>query len=205
VRIILLGPQRRPTVGAVVRSLGLDGPVATITAGWQEREPDDGELSLLLGGQDSNLKLYGRWLDVQDRDPGYAAGEQRLQSALAELQDLYLLRLDHALQAVYALANRLVNPTWGVPIVVYDILIAAAGRPGMINADWVKPGATIIDVGINPTAGSEGRSRVVGDVDFASVSAAAGAITPVPGGVGLLTVAMLMRNTLQTAKWRRGF
>ncbi len=105
-RIILLGPQRRPTVGAVVRSLGLDGPVATITAGWQERESDDGELSTLLGGRAANLGLYQRWLDVQDRDPEYAAGERRLQEVLTELQEVYLLRLDHALQAVYALQRR---------------------------------------------------------------------------------------------------
>ena len=105
-RIILLGPQRRPTVGAVVRSLGLDGSVATITAGWQERESDDGELSALLGGRATNLGLYRRWLDVQDRDPEYAAGERRLQEVLAELQEVYLLRLDHALQAVYALQRR---------------------------------------------------------------------------------------------------
>jgi methylenetetrahydrofolate dehydrogenase (NADP+) / methenyltetrahydrofolate cyclohydrolase len=84
-----------------------------------------------------------------------------------------------------------------------DILIAAAGQPGMVNADWVKPGATIIDVGINPAADSEGRSRVVGDVDFASVSAVAGAITPVPGGVGPMTIACLVLNTLRAACRRR--
>ncbi len=84
-----------------------------------------------------------------------------------------------------------------------DILIAAAGRPGMVNADWVKPGATVLDVGINPTADSKGRSRVVGDVDFASVSAVAGAITPVPGGVGPMTIACLLLNTLQAACRRR--
>jgi hypothetical protein len=106
VRVILLGPQRRPTVDAVVRSLGLDGPVATITAGWQEREADDGELSRRLDGRDTALELYQRWLDVQDRDPVYAAGERTLQGVLAELQDTYLLRLDYALQAVYALARR---------------------------------------------------------------------------------------------------
>ena len=105
-RIILLGPQRRPTVGAVVRSLGLDGSVATITAGWQERESDDGELSTLLGGRTTNLGLYRRWLDVQDRDPEYDAGERRLKEVLTELQEVYLLRLDHALQAVYALQRR---------------------------------------------------------------------------------------------------
>ncbi|HJY50632.1 MAG TPA: tetrahydrofolate dehydrogenase/cyclohydrolase catalytic domain-containing protein, partial [Stellaceae bacterium] len=72
-----------------------------------------------------------------------------------------------------------------------DILIAAAGQPRMVNADWVKPGATVIDVGISPAADPEGRNRIVGDADFASVSAVAGAITPVPGGVGPMTIACL--------------
>jgi hypothetical protein len=106
VRVILLGPQRRPTVDAVARSLGLADPVATITAGWQEREPDDAELSTLLGGRAVNLSLYRRWLDVQDRDPQYAAAERELAGTLAELQDLYLLRLDYALQAVSAVQRR---------------------------------------------------------------------------------------------------
>jgi methylenetetrahydrofolate dehydrogenase (NADP+) / methenyltetrahydrofolate cyclohydrolase len=86
-----------------------------------------------------------------------------------------------------------------------DILIAAIGRPRIVTADWVKPGATVIDVGISPTADLEGRSRVVGDVDFASVSAVAGAITPVPGGVGPMTIACLLLNTLLAACRRRGF
>jgi hypothetical protein len=104
-RVVLLGPQRRPTVGTVVRSLRLDGPIATITAGWQEREPDD-ELGKQLGSRDVNLSLYGRWLDVQERDPGFAAGERRLNGVLEEVQDIYLLRLDYALQAVYAVQRR---------------------------------------------------------------------------------------------------
>jgi methylenetetrahydrofolate dehydrogenase (NADP+) / methenyltetrahydrofolate cyclohydrolase len=85
-----------------------------------------------------------------------------------------------------------------------DILIAAAGQPGMVKGDWVKPGATVIDVGISAAADAEGRNRVVGDVDFASVSAAAGAITPVPGGVGPMTIACLLLNTLLAACRRRG-
>ena len=105
-RVILLGPQRRPTVDAAVRLLEADGPVATITAGWQEREPDDQLLSTLLGGHDVNLGLYRRWLDVLDRDPEYAAGSRRLADVLGELEDTYLLRLDYALQAVYALLHR---------------------------------------------------------------------------------------------------
>jgi methylenetetrahydrofolate dehydrogenase (NADP+) / methenyltetrahydrofolate cyclohydrolase len=85
-----------------------------------------------------------------------------------------------------------------------DILIAAAGRPAIVKGDWVKPGATVIDVGINPVAGQDGRNRLVGDVDYAPVSAVAGAITPVPGGVGPMTIACLMRNTLLAACRRRG-
>ena len=80
-----------------------------------------------------------------------------------------------------------------------DIVVAAVGRPEMVTGDWIKPGATVIDVGINripaPERG-EGRMRLVGDVDFASASAVAGAITPVPGGVGPMTIACLLANTL---------
>jgi methylenetetrahydrofolate dehydrogenase (NADP+) / methenyltetrahydrofolate cyclohydrolase len=85
-----------------------------------------------------------------------------------------------------------------------DILIAASGQPKMVKANWVKPGATVIDVGINPVADPDGRSRVVGDVDYASVRAVAGAITPVPGGVGPMTIACLLLNTLLAACRRRG-
>ncbi len=83
-----------------------------------------------------------------------------------------------------------------------DILVAAVGRPQMVKGDWVKPGATVIDVGINripaPEKG-EGKTRLVGDVDFADAEKVAGAITPVPGGVGPMTIAMLMANTLTAA------
>ncbi|MGV8830644.1 MAG: bifunctional methylenetetrahydrofolate dehydrogenase/methenyltetrahydrofolate cyclohydrolase FolD [Devosia sp.] len=83
-----------------------------------------------------------------------------------------------------------------------DIVIAAVGRPEMIKGDWIKPGATVIDVGINridaPERG-EGKTRLLGDVEFASASAVAGAITPVPGGVGPMTIACLLANTVTTA------
>ncbi len=85
-----------------------------------------------------------------------------------------------------------------------DILIAATGQPRMVKADWVKPGATVIDVGINAVAATEGESRLVGDVDYAAVSAVAGAISPVPGGVGPMTIACLLRNTVLAACRRRG-
>ena len=88
-----------------------------------------------------------------------------------------------------------------------DILVAAVGRPGMVRGDWVKPGAIVIDVGINripaPEKG-EGKTRLVGDVDFAEASKVAGAITPVPGGVGLMTVACLMRNAVIAACRQHG-
>ena len=105
-RVTLLGPQRRPTVDKVVASLRSDGPIATITAGWQEREPDEHELGKLLGSRDVNLSLYQRWLDVQERMPEFAAAERRLQGVLEEAQEIYLLRLDYALQAAYAVQRR---------------------------------------------------------------------------------------------------
>ena len=84
-----------------------------------------------------------------------------------------------------------------------DIVVAAVGRPEMVRADWIKPGATVIDVGINrlPPAEDGGKGRLVGDVDFLGVSQVAGAITPVPGGVGPMTIAVLLRNTI-VAAWR---
>ena len=80
-----------------------------------------------------------------------------------------------------------------------DILIAAVGRPQMITGEWVKPGATVIDVGINRIDSENGKTRLVGDVDFESAIKVAGAITPVPGGVGPMTIACLLRNTIQAA------
>lgn len=85
-----------------------------------------------------------------------------------------------------------------------DIVFAAVGRPEMVRGDWIKPGATVIDVGINRIAGADGKSRIVGDVAFAEASQVAGAITPVPGGVGPMTIACLLVNTLRAACAIRG-
>jgi methylenetetrahydrofolate dehydrogenase (NADP+)/methenyltetrahydrofolate cyclohydrolase len=86
-----------------------------------------------------------------------------------------------------------------------DILVAAVGRPQMIQGDWIKPGATVIDVGINRVPAAEpGKTRLVGDVDFDAAKQVAGAITPVPGGVGPMTIACLLRNTLIAACRQRG-
>jgi methylenetetrahydrofolate dehydrogenase (NADP+) / methenyltetrahydrofolate cyclohydrolase len=84
-----------------------------------------------------------------------------------------------------------------------DIVVAAVGRAEMVKADWIKPGACVIDVGINRVPASEvGKTKLVGDVDFAGVSAVAGSITPVPGGVGPMTIACLLRNTVLAAHRR---
>ena len=87
-----------------------------------------------------------------------------------------------------------------------DILVAAVGRPNFVKSEWVKKGAVVIDVGINrlPSEGDK-KGRLVGDVDFNSVSNVASAITPVPGGVGPMTIACLLRNTVTAACKRRNF
>ncbi len=86
-----------------------------------------------------------------------------------------------------------------------DIVIAAVGRPEMVRGDWIKPGAVVIDVGINRVpAAEDGKTRLVGDVAFDEVAKVASAITPVPGGVGPMTIAMLLRNTVVAAHRRAG-
>ncbi len=143
-RVTLLGPQRRPTLDTAVASLHLEGPAATVTAGWQEREPEDGELSRRLGARDVNLGLYRRWLDVQERDPEFAAGERRLQGVLEELQDLYLLRLDHSLQAVYAVQRRSGNDRVRASVLaeavsaVQDLDAAHLHRVGDVRGDFYQ-------------------------------------------------------------------
>ena len=85
-----------------------------------------------------------------------------------------------------------------------DVLVAAIGRPEMIRGDWIKPGATVIDVGINRVPGDGGKTRIVGDVVYAEAMQVAGAVTPVPGGVGPMTIACLLLNTLRAACAQKG-
>ena len=85
-----------------------------------------------------------------------------------------------------------------------DILVAAIGKPEFVKADWIKPGAVVIDVGINRVPGEGGKTRLVGDVDFEAAKEIAGAITPVPGGVGAMTIVCLMQNTLIAACAQNG-
>ena len=80
-----------------------------------------------------------------------------------------------------------------------EILVAAIGRPKAVQGDWIRPGAVVIDVGINRIDAGSGKSKVVGDVDFAAAAERAGAITPVPGGVGPMTIACLLMNTVNAA------
>jgi methylenetetrahydrofolate dehydrogenase (NADP+)/methenyltetrahydrofolate cyclohydrolase len=85
-----------------------------------------------------------------------------------------------------------------------DLLVAAIGRPEFVRGHWIKPGATVIDVGINRVAGDGGKSKIVGDVAYAEAMAVAGAITPVPGGVGPMTIACLLLNTLRATCEQNG-
>jgi hypothetical protein len=104
--ITLLGPQRRPTLDRVLSSLEVRGPVAVVNAGWREREPDDAEILGLAGEQATNLRLFARWTEALRADPEYAAAEREHRLALDELRQLYLIRLDHALQAESAVTAR---------------------------------------------------------------------------------------------------
>jgi hypothetical protein len=133
VKVTLLGPQRTPTVDTVARTLPAGPPIATITAGWQERESDDGELSALLGSRDVNLHLYQRWSDVQERDPDFAVAERRLTEVLDEVQALYLLRLDHELQAVYAIQRRS-----GTGVLTADVLAESVGAVRDLDAAHLR-------------------------------------------------------------------
>src|SRR6185312_4721986 len=85
-----------------------------------------------------------------------------------------------------------------------DLLVAAIGRPETVRGDWIKPGATVIDVGINRVAGEAGKPKLVGDVAYDEAAAVAGAITPVPGGVGPMTIACLLLNTLRATCAQKG-
>lgn len=104
--MVLLGPQRRPGLDKVVRALQLDGPFATVTAGWQERELADDELSEHLGGRATNLALWSRRQDVLDRDPEFAAVHRRRTVDLTDAQELYLIGVRHTSRALTELRSQ---------------------------------------------------------------------------------------------------
>lgn len=99
-QVTLLGPQRTPQLDKVVEALGLTGPFATVTAGWRDREPDDALLDSLLGGRSVNLRLWQRMQQIWEADPELAEADQQRRRTLEEMQQLYLLGLDHAMAAV---------------------------------------------------------------------------------------------------------
>ena len=105
-QITLLGPQPRPHLQRAFGELDPEAVVATVTAGWQEREVDDAELRELVGLRTVNLALHARWLAVYEEDREYAHAEREHEAALAELRQLYLVQLDHALSAAYDVARR---------------------------------------------------------------------------------------------------
>ncbi|MFC4945214.1 hypothetical protein [Pseudonocardia sp. GCM10023141] len=180
-RLVLLGPQRRPTLGHVVETLELAGPVVTVTAGWQEREPDDAELTGLLGGTSTNLALHARWLDVLERDPDFAVAERSHRAALAQLQELYLLQLDGALRALAEIdAHGGPDPVRALvradaAAAVRDIDERHLTRVALARADfgeaWPPAGREAI---------AEHRAQVAGVLDGAAALAVAG------GHVGVL-------------------
>jgi hypothetical protein len=119
--ITLLGPQRRVAgARAAVAELIPDGPVATINAGWRERETDTDELDAVLGGRMVNLELYRRWQQLTEDDPSYVEAERRLTGRLEELRAAYQLRLRHGLAAVRAVAQRVADPP------IRDVAVADA-------------------------------------------------------------------------------
>lgn len=141
--ITLLGPQRRPTLDRVLSSLGVDGPVAVVNAGWQERESDDAEILSLAGGQAVNLRLFARWMDALRADPEYAAAEREHRQVLDELRQLYLIRLDHALQAEAAVSARTDGHSATLAMASADAMEAVRlldathlARVGQLHADF---------------------------------------------------------------------
>jgi hypothetical protein len=104
--VTLLGPQRRPTIDRALQDRTPDGPIAAVTAGWHERESDDTELLSLLEGRGLNLHLHARWMSVLQDDPEYARAEREHHVVLDEVQQLYRIRLDHALRATYEIEQR---------------------------------------------------------------------------------------------------
>ncbi|HVF19700.1 MAG TPA: hypothetical protein VNA14_05605 [Mycobacteriales bacterium] len=105
--VILLGPQGpRPNLPQTLAALDVPGPIATVTAGWEERETEDADLDTDVGGATLNLQLFRRWVDVLHHDPEYHDAVRRRDVVLEEMQEIYALRLDHAMEAVYAVQRR---------------------------------------------------------------------------------------------------
>ena len=142
-------------------------------------------------------------LHLLKREVGQIAGKDAVVIGRSNIVGKPMAQLLIGASATVTVAH---SKTRDLPEVVRraDIVVAAVGRPEMVKGDWIKPGAVVIDVGINRVPTQDGKSRLVGDVDFAGASERAAAITPVPGGVGPMTIAMLLRNTVAAAHRRAG-
>ena len=202
--VTLLGPQRfTPTMADVVRSLNIDGAVATVTAGWREREGDDAELDALLDGRSINLGLYARWLDVLERDAALAAANRRRVHVLSELQALYVVRLHHTLEGLYALERR-----GGLDHVLEAALEEAFDAVHQLDIRHLEQTAEVRDEFLSSVAQHPG----VGEHRAAvrSLAATAGVATIAGGHVGVLLdclsvfdVAPLLQDTAVVA-WSAG-
>lgn len=180
-RVTVLGPQRRPTLEPVARAYGPDVRFATVTAGWQEREADDAELDGLLGNRSVNLGLHGRWQDVLDRDSELATAEVNHRAVLDELQELYAIRLDHAVKAVEA-----VQRSSGRPRTRAAALADAEAALRLLDEQHLRRVATAqadFDAAWRPT----GRAAVAAHrAEVAALLAGAGALVVAGGHVGVL-------------------
>lgn len=118
--VTLLGPQRTPRLDQVVDFLGLQGPIATINAGWQEREPEDELLDAMLGGRSRNLRLWQRMQQLWEADPSFAEADRERRGVLEEMQQLYLLGLDHAMGAITELYRHTPRNAWVMQTALED-------------------------------------------------------------------------------------
>lgn len=180
----MLGPQRRPVLGHVLAALRgdlPDGPVATVTAGWRDREGDDAELDAQLAGRSLNLRLWTRWLAVLDADPEFAAGQRAHQAVLDQLQELYLLQLDGALGAAAEIARH-----GGAEEVRAAVLADAGAAVRLVDTRHlarVAEAEAAFDDRFRPGA----RPSVVGHrAEVATVLAGAAALAVAGGHVGVL-------------------
>lgn len=182
----LLGPQRfLTTAGAVVRSLDVEGPVATITAGWEERESDDAELDTVLDGRSQNLRLFGRMMDVLERDSVVAAAALAFRDAVDDLAGIYSGRLHHALDAVYALRRR--KGREDLLAAAYEDGIEAVRRLDQWYLDEVRR-----LYGEAYATGSAGRSELWAEhrAEVAELLAGSSVLAVAGGHVGMLLRAM---------------
>ncbi len=183
---VLLGPQRfLTTAGGVVRGLGIEGPVATVTAGWEDREGDDQELDQVMDGRSRNLRLYARMVEVLEQDQEFAAAALRFRDAMDDLAGVYGTRLHLALEAVYAVGRRVGRSD-----------VVAAGVDDAIEAvraldAWYLDRLRVLYGELDAT-GTLQRSELIGRhrAEVSEILAGCGVLAVAGGHVGVLLRAM---------------